>query len=113
MNDPTRPRLTGGPISVSQRTQTLLDCPKCKRSLDITDVRALSPIACPDCENITWAPEYVPRWWYRLRNFVISNLVAFVLGVAGSLLATYIWEQSHSDRVQATPVQNSGGSNVH
>jgi hypothetical protein len=112
MTGPAIPRITGGEeLRVSQRRQLLVDCPKCKRNLDITDVRALAPISCPECENVTWAPEYVPKWWQRLRNFVLSNVVAFLVGVAASLVATSLWERS-KDAAPAQTTSTSGVTNV-
>lgn len=87
---PVPPSLTGGAIQVTRRIQTLVPCPGCRRDLDITSVTVGALIKCPECQNATWAPDYVPHWWHRTRNFVLSVVVAFVVGVCSSLLAEFV-----------------------
>ena len=65
-------------------------------------------IACVSCENVTWAPEYVPRWWYRLRNFIFSLILAFIIGVLSSLTATWIGKAANSASSNPTAVQPRG-----
>lgn len=91
MNPPHPPKLTGGPpLVVAKREIVTFDCPKCGQSLDITGVAVGASIECTGCQNVTWAPEYIPRWWYRTRNFGISVVTAFSIGVGASLAATAI-----------------------
>ncbi len=108
MTGPAPPRLLGGDgIAVTRRIQTMLRCLKCRKSLDITDVKVGTTIGCPECGNITWAPEYVPRWWYRMRNFVLSLIIALAVGVAASLTADFL-----RDRLQDSPDTTSASEPI-
>jgi len=107
LTPPAPPRLTGGGhIEVTKRIQTMVGCPKCLRPLDITDVRVGSSIECPHCTNVTWTPEYVPRWWYRARNYTLSLIGAFVVGVISSYVASYLWDQAHASKQVALMLGN-------
>lgn len=82
----------GSGIVVTKRVWMALACPKCRKDIDVTDVSFGTVIQCPHCDNITWRPEFKPRWYFRVRNFIITNLLSFILGVLASLLASYIYE---------------------
>jgi uncharacterized paraquat-inducible protein A len=93
---PRLPTLSGGsPITIKERKILSLDCPKCKSPLDVTNLSFGTNIECPSCKNITWCPEFKPHWWFRLRNYLLSLLVSFVLGVAASLVAAHIYESNN------------------
>ncbi len=66
-------------------------CPKCQEALDVTNLKFGTSIECPKCANVTWCPEFKPRWWFQLRNYVLALGVSFVIGVLASLLATWLW----------------------
>ncbi len=102
--------LGGGEITVTRRIQTMLGCPKCRKSLDITDVKVGATIGCPECENITWAPEYVRRWWHRLRSFVLALVLAFAVGIGASLTADFLWD-GLQDSPDTTPASEPIGAN--
>ena len=109
MTGPAPPRLTGGGgIVITRRLQTMVSCPSCRRPLDITDVKVGATIECTECDNVTWAPEYVPRWWHRARNFVRSLVLALAIGVAGSLLASFLWDQFHQPSTQDPTTEEIG-----
>ena len=88
---PIPPRLTeDGELAVTKRTFVTFDCPKCHRSLDITRVAFGTTIECPECKNITWAPEYRPKWWHKTRHFVASVFIALVIGILSTIMAPKI-----------------------
>lgn len=90
----------------------MVNCPGCSQALDISDVKVGASIECPKCKNITWAPEYVPRWWYRTANFIASILVAFLVGVLSSIAANYIWLKIHPESNPPVNTQKSEVKNV-
>lgn len=90
---PKTPQLSGGaPISVTERRVRSLDCPSCDQPMDITDLRVGTNVACPSCDNVTWCPEYKPRWWFKPFRFVVSLIFAFFVGFFSSYLASYAYE---------------------
>lgn len=94
---PQIPTITGGaPISITRREVFSLDCPKCKNALDVTDLSFGTNIECPACKNITWRPEYKPKWWFRFRNFAIATLISFILGFSSSYLANIAFQQNQT-----------------
>ena len=104
MSDPVLPRLVdGASIRVTQRVRYDLDCPKCRKSIDVTDIGFGAVIQCPGCKNLTWRPEFQPRWYFKFRNFALAALGSFILGFLASLLASYAWEH----HIKARPVQGS------
>src|ERR1043166_4672073 len=91
---PIQPRLTGdGQVTVTRRELLTFDCPNCKESLNITGLAFGTTIACPNCGNVTWTPEWKPRWWFTARNFILSLILAFFIGVFSSLVANVIWHR--------------------
>ena len=101
---PQLPTLSGGsPISIKERKVLSLDCPKCKTQLDVTNLSFGTNIECPSCRNVTWCPEFKAHWWFRLRNYLISLSISFVLGVGASLLASYIFESNNHQFTLQTP----------
>lgn len=88
------PSLTGRGLTIERRLQTRVNCPGCETPLDITDVKAGATIKCNNCGNVTWTPEYTPRWWYKTRNFVASVTASVVIGVIASLIASYLWQNT-------------------
>ena len=102
---PERPKLSGGaPITIAKRELFSLDCPKCKSPLDVTDVSFGTNIECPKCENVTWRPEYRPKWWYKLKNLIIANLISFILGIFGSLIASHIYSSTTIEKTESESV---------
>ncbi len=109
---PQAPKLAGGaPISITKQEIVSLDCPKCKQSLNVTNLAFGTNIECPDCKNVTWRPEFKPKWWFRLRNLVFANFLSFVLGVAASLTATLIHGNSEVIDKTAESTQDKGKEN--
>lgn len=106
MNDPEQRQFAklsdGSGIAVTRRVWMALTCPKCRKDIDVTGISFGTVIECPHCKNITWRPEFKPRWYFRVRNFVLANLVSFVVGVLASLLASYLYEQ----RASVVPTSN-------
>jgi hypothetical protein len=94
---PAPPRLTGGQVTVTRREQLIVSCPKCSRSIDITGLAVGTTIECSSCSNVTWSPEYVPRWWHRTRMFVFSLIVAYLVGVGSSMTASYLFNRMQSN----------------
>jgi len=89
-NDPITPKLSGGPkISIDEITIKTLDCPKCQKQLAVTDLIFGTNIECPDCGNKTWVPEYKPRWWFKLRNFLFTVIITFIIGVFAAIAADW------------------------
>ena len=114
MSAPATPRLTGTQrVEVTQRLLTLVRCPKCEGELDITDLKAGAVIECAKCQNCTWVPEYVPKWWHRVRNFIWSLLIAFAIGVASSVVANLVWSRMHQPSPTTSQVQNGRKTDVH
>lgn len=98
---PQVPKLAGGsPISISKKELFSLDCPKCRKPLDVTNLAFGTNIECPHCKNITWRPEFKPKWWFKARNMIIANIVSLFLGVISSLLASYIYEKTGSKEIE-------------
>ena len=93
---PPLAKLTDG-SRIIVTTREALTCPKCSKKFDITDVSFGAVIECPHCNNITWRPEYKPRWYFRVRNFIFSNLASFIIVFLSSLLATC----AHEGKFQA------------
>ena len=74
--------------------RTVVDCPKCKRVLNVTHVAVGMTMTCPadGCGNVTWRPDIEPHWWFPVRKFVLATIGSFLLGVLSSLVATWVWE---------------------
>src|SRR6266481_7128645 len=95
--DEQLPLLTAGPRIVARVVhRTVVDCPRCGRALNVTDVAVGMTIKCPEpCGNVTWRPETKEHWWFPLRRFIGATLLSFVLGVLSSLAATWWWARNH------------------
>jgi DNA-directed RNA polymerase subunit RPC12/RpoP len=94
-NMPNIPKLVGGPpVFVTESVFFSLKCPKCKKLLDVTSLKYGTNIECPNCSNLTWVPELKPRWWFKARNFVMSNIVSLLVGILSSLAGSWLWENS-------------------
>ena len=95
---PSPPRLTGSSgISISRKVSLVLDCPNpnCKQPLNVSNLAVGTHIQCPHCDNVTWVPEFKPRWWFQVKNFITSIIVAFIIGVLSSLTATWLYQKYH------------------
>lgn len=105
MNEvPQPPNLKGGSRIVITRRETFaLDCPKCKKPLDVTDLAFGTNIECPSCQNITWRPEHTPKWWFRLRNLFLANLLSFILGIIASIVGTWIYSEYEASSPTVEP----------
>lgn len=91
----------GAAISVNRRVRYDLDCPKCRKTLDVTDINFGAIIKCPHCKNITWRPEFQPKWYFRLRNFVLAIIGSFILGLLTNLFSSYLWERYSQPRLDS------------
>jgi hypothetical protein len=91
------PLLAAGPRIVAREIRrTVVDCPRCGRTLNITDVAVGMRIECPaPCGNVTWRPTTEERWWFPVGRFVGATVLSFMLGVLSSLLATWWWVRLH------------------
>ena len=88
---PTTPtNVDTDPIDVRERNIRQVDCPniECDSSLDITNIKAGTKVACAACKNTTWIPEWkkqkIPRWV----TLAISLFVSFLIGFLSSIAAT-------------------------
>ena len=103
---PQTPNLaSGAPIAITKKQIFSLDCPKCKKPLDVTNLTFGTNIECPNCSNITWRPEFKLGWVFKLKNLIISVLLSFILGVGASLIATYIYKKFSVENPPSTPEQ--------
>ncbi|MFZ3116029.1 MAG: hypothetical protein WA121_10560 [Syntrophales bacterium] len=88
------PSIVNGPrLEVKEIKEYILPCPKCLKDMRITDIAVGAVIKCDDCQNITWRISYIPPWWAKTSRFVLSVLLAFILGLGSSLLATWLYEK--------------------
>jgi len=92
----------GAAISVNRRVRYDLDCPKCRKALDVTDINFGAIIKCPHCKNITWRPEFQPKWYFRARNLVLAVIGSFILGIITNLISSYLWEHYSKPRPVST-----------
>jgi hypothetical protein len=95
---PSPPKLIGtSGISISKKVLLVLECPNptCKHSMDVSHLALGTHIQCPRCNNVTWVPEFKPRWWFQGKNFITSIIVAFIIGVLSSLTATWLYQKYH------------------
>lgn len=94
----------GTTLSVTRRVTLHLNCPRCDADLDVTNIQTGLVIECPACRNRTLRPDYTPKWYHRLRNFVLANVGSFILGTLASLLATYLWETHIRAAAPSAPI---------
>jgi len=116
------PNLTGGPgaeVKKQVKTTFILDCPKCKKKLDVTSLAFGTTIECPKCKNVTFRPAYNPPWWLKLMNkgwkALITGIMTFGLGYGSSYLATYVYERNNIESqprpIEVTPKKNNQAKN--
>jgi hypothetical protein len=94
------PTVSVGPRILAREVhiyKILVDCPRCNRPLNVTDVDAGRTMTCP-CGNVTWRPEIKQRWWFPAGRFVAVTIGSFLLGFGSSLAATWAWEHWPSAR---------------
>ena len=98
---PAVPNLTGGSgVEVKKKVTTvyLTECPKCQTDLDVTTVTFGTHIECPECENVTYKPEYTPPWWVKAVDkgwkAILSVIITFLLGFGSSYFATAYFESN-------------------
>jgi hypothetical protein len=107
-NLPKAPKLSDGPpICISKREIFSLDCPKCKSPLDVTDLNFGTNIECPSCNNVTWRPEFKPKWWFRLRYFLITTIISFILGFSTSFIANVVYDNYQEHSVKTENLENN------
>lgn len=91
---PNIPSIVNGPrLEVKKKIEYDLPCPKCAKEMRVTGVTEGSLIECKECGNITWRMAYTPPWWAKTSRFIISILLAFILGIGSSLVASWIYEK--------------------
>lgn len=81
MNSPPFPPagITGGPlVKVQRKILESIPCPKCYKTIDVSDVRAGANVKCYICGNITPVPESKSRWWFKTGNFIIAILASII-----------------------------------
>ncbi len=82
-------------ITKTKITMDWMPCPnpKCKSQLEVTNLTPLNAIRCSKCENVTWLPAYVPKWWQKGwavlsilgTGVVVGLIVDWLVGWMGSL----------------------------
>ena len=90
------PSIIDGPrMEIKRAVEFDNPCPKCHKEIRVTKIEAGAVIRCPHarCGNVIWRPEYIPPWWAKTKNFVISLVVTFVLGFVASFLASMAFEK--------------------
>jgi hypothetical protein len=93
-NAPHIPKLTpGASIEITRVVMFTVNCPKCHEALDVTNLKFGTSMECPHCANVTWCPEFRPRWWFQFRNYLAALLLSFLIGALSSLFATWIWQK--------------------
>jgi hypothetical protein len=93
-DDANLPKLAdGAAISVTRHIRYHLDCPKCRKPLDVTDLAFGTILKCPGCKNITWRPQFQPKWYFRARNFVLAIIGSFILGILSNFASSFLWER--------------------
>ncbi len=90
---PTIPdQIDNDPISIQEVTIRQFDCPNpdCDESLDITNVNIGTKIQCKSCNNVTWLPDYVKKWWQKPVSIIGGLLISFIIGVLASITANLL-----------------------
>lgn len=90
------PSIIDGPkLEIKRAVEFDIPCPKCNKDIRVTQIEAGAVIKCPHsrCGNVIWRPEYIPPWWAKTKNFVLSLVVSFVLGFVSSFLASAAFEK--------------------
>jgi len=96
-NDLSAPKLlVGRELRVTRKVTLIFGCPKCTNDLDVTSITGKATIECLKCNNVTWLPDYQPPWWSKLKTFVLSLVVSFLVGVISSIAGTYAWVKIHN-----------------
>ena len=93
-NIPDLPTLSDGSrIQFEKKTTLVITCPNpnCNNQLDITNLSFGTVIECPNCNNITWVPEQKPKWWFKLKNFILTIIISFIIGLVSSYIASYAY----------------------
>ena len=86
------PNLSNSPqLKIDKQVYYTLPCPKCSKDLNVTGIQEGRNVECPKCKNITILPSFRPRWWHTTRNFILSVIVSLIIGMASSLVASYIY----------------------
>ena len=106
--------IAGEPVRVVQKVIKEVDCPNpdCDYRLNITDINEGTKIKCANCNNITWVPSYKPKWWQRLRNFIWTLIISFVLGILASIIGSAIYENFISKPKNEKTEYNENKRNV-
>jgi len=102
------PSIIDGPrLEIKRAVEFDIPCPKCHKQIRVTQIEAGAVIKCPHsrCGNVIWRPEYVPRWWAKTKNFVLSLIVSFILGFFASFLASLAFEK-YTDSGSVSPKAN-------
>lgn len=97
------------PIQVVERTVREVPCPNpaCDHNLDITSINYGTKIKCQNCKNVTWTPTYEEQWWQKTKGFVISLIASLLIGIAGSLGGSAIWDAYNSPEAQMQQDENN------
>jgi hypothetical protein len=89
------PSISPGPsIEIRKDVRKILRCPNssCQKDIDVTNLNFGTNIKCEKCGNVTWVPEYKLKWWFKLRTFILTIILSFILGVIASFSGTYAYE---------------------
>ncbi|MUH72000.1 hypothetical protein [Psychrosphaera haliotis] len=99
------------PIQVVERTVREVPCPnpECDHKLDITSINYGTKIKCQNCDNITWTPTYEEQWWQKTKGFVLSIILSLLIGVAGSIGGSAVWESYNAEAAQEQAEQPEEG----
>jgi len=105
------PKLSNSPkLKIDKKSYFTLPCPKCKQDLNVTGIQEGHDIACPLCKNITIVPSFRPRWWHKTRNFILSVIIALVIGIVSSIVGSHIYSD-WSQNVDNNSTMQKGDSN--
>ena len=95
------PSIVDGPtLEVRKAVEYDMPCPKCRMEIRVTELKVGTVLKCPHgrCGNVTWRPEYVPPWWAKPSKFILSLIISFILGVIGSMTASFLYEKHFNSR---------------